>query len=250
MLHITGEEEGGPVKPGVALTDVMTGMLAHGGILAALYERSKSGLGQKVETSLMEAQLSSLVNIASNYLITGKDTSKRRGTAHPSIVPYQTFECEDKQHISIAVGNDNQYKIFCECIGRPDLSNNALFLNNSNRVENRDILIPILKMEFAKKPLHAWMTSFEGKGFPFGPVRSIQESFSTQQCRDRDMVVQVEHPSCGTIAVVGPPVKFSRTPSSVRLPPPLLGQHTEYVLHDLLGFSKEEIEDMRLKEVI
>jgi succinate--hydroxymethylglutarate CoA-transferase len=250
MLHITGEEGGGPVKPGVAITDVLTGVYAHGGILAALYERTKSGRGQKIETSLMEAQLSSLVNIASNYLVTGKDTSKRYGTAHPSIVPYQTFECQDKVSISIAIGNDNQFKEFCKCINRIELANDERFEKNSRRVENRQILLPIIKSEFAKYPCQHWLETFKGKSFPFGPVRTIEESFNTQQARDRNVVVYVDHPKCGRIGVVGPPVKYSRTPSTVRLPPPTLGEHTDHILRNILGFNSEEIETMIKNKVV
>lgn len=221
-----------------------TGLLAHGAILAALYERTVSGRGQRVDTSLMEAQLSSLVNIASNYLVSGKDTSKRLGTAHPSIVPYQAFQCKDKKFISLAVGNDAQFQDFCCALGHEEWSREERFLTNVDRVQNRDVIIPLLDAVFRTQDLGYWLTAFSNRTFPSGPVRTIEESFSCPQVQERDMVVEVDHPECGPLKVVGVPVKYSRTPCSVRLPPPLLGEHTDVVLREVLGFSDAEVADL------
>lgn len=244
MMHITGDEGGAPVKPGVAVTDVLTGLLAHGAILSALYERTISGKGQRVDTSLMEAQLSSLVNVASNYLITGQDNTQRLGTAHPSIVPYQAFSCKDGKYISLAVGNDRQFEELCKALGREDWSRDKRFLTNADRVNNRDILIPAIAELLATKELVYWLAEFETKTFPFGPVRSIAESFTCEQAVQRNMIEVVVHPKCGPVKVVGVPVKYSRTPSSIRLAPPLVGEHTRAVLKDLLGFHDSEIDDL------
>jgi succinate---hydroxymethylglutarate CoA-transferase len=264
MQHITGEEGGGPMKPGVAVTDVLTGLLAVSGINAALYERSLSGLGQRVDTSLMEAQLSSLVNIASNYLISGKDNSKRWGTAHPSIAPYQTFLCDGGGGLSIAGANDAQFVSLCRTLqtsgamtreeediifDRNELSNQVALLSprpiyqtNADRVQHKASLCAALEAVFMRRTSDFWAKLFEGKGFPFGPVRSIEQALTCPQSVARDMVQTIAHPTCGPIKVVGPPIKFSRTACTIRLPPPLLGEHTIEVLRSLLHFSDEEIE--------
>lgn len=250
MIHITGEKGGKGVKPGVAITDVLTGLLANGGILAALRERDLSGLGQHVDTSLMEAQLSSLVNVASNFLTTGIDNSKRYGTAHPSIVPYQAFTCSDGKSIMICIGSDTQFKSLCDSLGMPDLAGNTLYRTNDLRVKNRDRLVSLIESVFLSQPLDVWMKQFSSYHFPFGPVRSIKESFDDPQAQFRNMSVSVDHPRCGPIKVVGPPVKFSRTPSSIRLPPPLLGQHTVEILKEILDFKDSTISELKDKHII
>jgi succinate---hydroxymethylglutarate CoA-transferase len=267
MQHITGPENGPPTRPGVAVTDVLTGILSYGAICAALFERKTSGLGQKIDTSLMESQLSSLVNIASSYLVTGKDSSRRWGTAHPSIVPYQSFMCSDGSYVSLAVGNDIQFTLFCQSLFKTNLmtqeeihllfdsstlptnhleASNLLpkseYKTNPDRVQNRVALIQILQKIFEKESLTYWMEVLDNKGFPIGPVRNIQESFTCPQALERGMVQEIDHPTCGKLAVVGPPIKFSRTPCSIRLPPPLLGQHSREVLKNLLNYSDREID--------
>lgn len=222
---------------------VTSGLLAHGAILSALYERTISGLGQRVDTSLMEAQLSSLVNVASNYLISGKDTSKRLGTGHPSIVPYQSFECKGGKYLSLAVGNDGQFRDLCKALGRAKWSRDMRFLTNSDRVRNRSVLIAMLEEIFKSESVEHWLEAFENKGFPCGPVRSIEEAFNCPQALERNMVEEIDHPKCGPIKVVGVPVKYSRTPCGVRTPPPLLGEHTKHILMDILEFSEAEVMD-------
>lgn len=236
MMHITGPEGGKEVvKPGVAMTDVSTGLLAHGAILAALYERTRSGIGQHVDTSLMEAQLSTLVNVASSYLSTGEESNKRWGTAHPSIVPYQAFECGDGASLVIAIGSNKHFTDLCHALDASHLlpPNSEQYSDNAKRVANRGQLIPALKQIFASKNRQEWETIFKSYHFPYGPVRSIQEAFEDEQALHRDMVVEVGHPVVGALKVVGHPVKYSRTPACVRLPPPLLGQHTTEVLKEL-----------------
>ena len=265
MQHITGHPDGPPVKPGVALTDVLTGLLAYGAISAALLERTTSGLGQRVETSLMEAQLSALVNVASSYLTTGQDTSQRWGTAHPSIVPYQAFQCAGGGGVFIAIGNDAQFASLCSVLLDSGVMRETeipllfkdtassyrngptileKFCDNAGRVQHRSELIPLLEGMFMRHDKEFWNSTLEKGSFPFGPVRSIKEAFDCPQARAREMVQHVDHPTCGSLAVVGPPVKFSRTPCSVRLPPPLLGEHTNYIMRDVLRFSDDDIEEL------
>jgi succinate---hydroxymethylglutarate CoA-transferase len=262
MQHITGPENGPPTRPGVAVTDVLTGILSYGAICAALHERNTSGLGQKIDTSLMESQLSSLVNIASSYLVTGKDSSQRWGTAHPSIVPYQNFLCSDDKYLSLAIGNDIQFTMFCQSLLETNLltdeeihflfehstlsSETPLpkleFQKNPDRVRNRKILVPMIQQIFQKETMTFWTNLLDQKGFPIGPVRNIQESFTCPQAVERGMVEEIDHPTIGKLSVVGPPIKFSRTPCAIRLPPPLLGQHTREILKDLLHYSESEID--------
>lgn len=269
MQHITGEENGPPTRPGVAVTDILTGILSYGAICAALYERKTSGLGQQIDTSLMESQLSSLVYIANNYLVTGEDTSRRWGTAHPSIVPYQNFQCSDEGFISLPIGNDLQYKMFCRSLYETkvlsdeemhlifdsskfstipsetpseNISPKLEFQTNPDRVRSRTTLIPILQRIFQKETVAFWIKSLDGRGFPVGPVRNIKESLTCPQAIERGMIQEIDHPKCGKLSLVGPPIKFSRTPCSIRLPPPLLGQHTREVLRNLLNFTDTEID--------
>jgi succinate--hydroxymethylglutarate CoA-transferase len=250
MIHITGPDGGAGVRPGVALTDVMTGLLAHGGILASLREREISGLGQRVDTSLMEAQLSSLVNIASNFLTTGKDNSRRMGTAHPSIVPYQTFTCSDGNSLMVAIGNNKQFALFCGGLKMPNLPRDERFLTNELRVQHRHELLAIISDAMSLRTLDEWLSEFDGLDFPFGPVRSIKESFEDKQAIHRNMTATVEHPTCGSIGVVGVPVKYSRTPCEIRLPPPLRGQHTIEVLKNLISYSDETIKHLITSNII
>jgi len=260
LQHITGERGGGPVRAGVALTDILTGLMAYGAINAALLERTVSGKGQRIETSLMETQLSALVNVASNYLITGKDTSKRWGTGHPSIVPYQTFACAGDGYMFVAIGNDAQFKALCEALQACGVltqdeqeilfSENRngekravseKFSTNANRVKHREVLEPLLQTILLRQDVRFWDASFDKLGFPYGPVRSVEEALCCPQAKARNMVQNVHHPQCGDIQVVAPPVKFSRTPCSIRSPPPLLGEHTGHILESVLGFSQDEI---------
>lgn len=252
MMHITGPEDGNePIKPGVAITDVCTGITMHGAILAALLERERlSGLGQKIDTSLMESQLASLSYIASNYLTANIDQNKRWGTAHPSIVPYQAFMCSDELSVVIGIGNDAQFREFCDAIESQDLKMNESYKTNALRVKNRKVLVAEISQIMKSNPRAFWEAKFAKYSFPFGPVRGIKEAFDDEQAQFRDMVVKVEHPKCGSIGVVGPPVKYSRTPCQVESAPPLLGEHTDEILTDLLDYSKDKINHLRDTGVI
>ena len=192
----------------------------------------------------MEAQLSSLVNVASNYLVSGQDNSKRLGTAHPSIVPYQAFRCMDGKFISVAVGNDRQFRDFCNALGNESWSIDERFSSNAGRVKNRDILIKMIDGILMTKKLDYWLEKFEGRLFPCGPVRSIAESFTCPQAQARSMIEEVEHPTCGQVKLVGIPVKYSRTQCSINSPPPLLGEHTEVIMKEILGYEDDEIDNL------
>jgi formyl-CoA transferase len=247
-MSITGPVEGPPFKVGVAVVDVVTALFAAIAILAALAERSRSGHGQKVEISLLECALASLVNVASNYLVSGVPP-RRYGNAHPNIVPYEAFETADG-YIVIAVGNDSQFRALCECIGRAELAEDPRFATNSQRVMNRDLLIPILREIIRRRSTQEWLRALLPAGVPAGAVRTIPEALSDPQAQALNMVVEVPHPRAGRIRMIRSPLNFSRTPVAIIRHPPILGEHTQEVLVDLLGYEPEAIDQLRAQEII
>lgn len=240
LMGITGPENGPPAKVGVAITDVCTGLYAHGAILAALYARSQTGIGQRIDCSLLETQVATLVNIASNYLLVGK-VGKPLGTAHESVVPYQAFPTQDGQ-IVVGALNNEQYFALCDAIGAYDLARDERFKTNPGRVEHRKELLSRIGAIFQSKPTAEWLAVFDGSAFPYGPINDMAQVFQDKQVLHREMVQTIEHPTIGPMRVVGPAVKYSKTPATVRLPPPLLGQHTAEVLKKVLGLKQEEIQ--------
>jgi formyl-CoA transferase len=247
-MSITGPVEGPPFKVGVAVVDVVTALFAVIAILAALAERSRSGHGQKVKISLLECALASLVNVASNYLVSGVPP-RRYGNAHPNIVPYEAFETADG-YIVIAVGNDSQFRALCECIGRAELAEDPRFATNSQRVMNRDLLIPILREIIRRRSTQEWLRALLPAGVPAGAVRTIPEALSDPQAQALNMVVEVPHPRAGRIRMIRSPLNFSRTPVAIIRHPPILGEHTQEVLVDLLGYEPEAIDQLRAQEII
>ncbi len=249
LMSITGEPDGPPMKVGVALIDVLTGWAAVSGILAALLEREKSGLGQHLDLSLFEVGLMSLVNQAQSYLVTGVPP-KRLGNAHPQIVPYQAFEAKDGWFI-LAVGNDEQYARMCRAIGREDLIEDPRFRTNADRVQHRDALIPILAEVFRSRPRDAWIALFKAHDVPATPVHDLAEAFADPQGKARGAVWELEHPQIGTLKTVANVFQhFSRTPAVPAGPPPLLGEHTFEVLREVLGYGEETLRTLARERVI
>jgi len=240
LMSITGPADGEPTKVGVAIIDIVAGLMLGKSIAAALYAREKSGKGQRIETSLMEAEVASLVNTGSNYLVTG-EVPGRWGNAHPNIVPYQSFRTADS-HLVVGVANEAIWQRFCPAIGRPELLDDARFATNAQRVENRTELIAIISQVFAGRTTGEWVTQLNEAGIPCSPVQNIAEVFSEPQVLAREMLQEMEHPTAGRVRVAGPPVKFSETPASIRLAPPLLGQHTRDVLTNWLHLNGLEID--------
>ncbi|KAF9283997.1 hypothetical protein BGZ68_004961 [Mortierella alpina] len=243
LMYITGEEHGPPVKVGVAVTDLTTGLYAHAGILAALFARNRTGLGQHVDCSLLESQVATLANIGSSYLIAGKE-AKRMGTAHPSIVPYQVLQTRDS-HIMIGAGNDGQFRTLCKVMQLDSLADNPLYKTNRERVANRDKLIQILTNRLKSENNTFWLRALEGKGVPFAPINNIEQTFKHPQVLARGMVQEIDHPKAGKIKVAGTPVKYSHTKPSIRTPPPLLGQHTDEVLKGILEYGEDKIRSLK-----
>jgi crotonobetainyl-CoA:carnitine CoA-transferase CaiB-like acyl-CoA transferase len=248
LMGITGEPDGPPVKVGVAITDVTTGISAQGAICAALYAREKTGKGQRIDLSLLETQVAALVNIASSYLVSG-EIPRRWGTAHETIVPYQGFETKDK-YVIVAVGNDQLWGRFCRVIGMPELADDPRFKTNPLRVKNRKECIGIIAPVMKTRPRDEWVRRLNDDAIPCAPINTMDEVFQNPQVLYRNMLVEMDHPKAGKIRLVGIPAKYSESKASVRLPPPVLGEHTHEVLVEVLGFSNGQIESLRADGVI
>nr|SVE70411.1 EOG090X05UC [Daphnia similis]SVE71035.1 EOG090X05UC [Daphnia similis]SVE72298.1 EOG090X05UC [Daphnia similis] len=248
LMYVTGPEDGVPCKTGVALTDLATGLYAHGAIMAALFQRQKTGCGQRISANLLSTQVACLVNLGSNYLMAGQE-AKRWGTAHESIVPYQAFVTSDG-YITIGGTNNRQFSELCSRIKRSQLSSDPKYVTNALRVEHRRELVEELGKTLSTKTNAEWLELFRGAHFSYGPINSLSEVFADPQVQHNDMVQEVDHPSAGTLKLVGPPVKFSGTGNRIRLPPPELGQHTEFVLQKRLGYSLAQIQQLRDSGVV
>jgi formyl-CoA transferase len=248
LMSITGTPEGEPVKVGVAIIDLVAGLMLGKAITAALFAREKIGVGQRIDTSLLEAEVASLINVGSNYLVGGK-VPTRWGNAHPNIVPYQNFQTADG-YLVIGVASEVIWKRFCEAIGQRDLINDPRFADNSKRVENRRELIAILSKTFLQRRNDAWFKLLTDAEVPCAPVQTIDQVFQAPQVLQRDMLIEVDHPTAGKVRMAGIPVKFSVTPASVRMPPPLLGEHNDEILESWLGLSADSIDELKKEKVI
>jgi crotonobetainyl-CoA:carnitine CoA-transferase CaiB-like acyl-CoA transferase len=248
LMSITGMPDGEPTKVGVAIIDVVAGLMLGKAICAALYAREKLGVGQKLDTSLLEAQVACLVNAGSNYLLGGQ-IPRRYGNAHPSIVPYQSFKTADG-YLVIGVASETIWQRFCPAIGKADLADDPRFAKNARRVENRGELLKILGGIFLSRDSRTWSKILREAQVPYAPVQTIDQVFNDPQVIHRGMLAEIEHPSAGKVKMAGIPVKFSATPASLRLPPPRLGEHTTNVLEDWLGMNQQEITALRQKGVV
>jgi formyl-CoA transferase len=243
LMWITGEPEGNPCKVGVAITDVHTGTHAAGAIMAALFWRERSGRGQYIDCSLLDIQASALANIGSNYLVAGKE-ARRWGTAHESIVPYQVFNTADYP-IAIAAANQKLWERLVRVLEREEWLADSRFESNPLRVEHRDVLLPLIYERLATKTCDEWMELLVAAAVPCGPVNNMERLWSDPQMLHRNMVAEVPHPTIGTLKLCGVPVKYSETPAEIKLAPPLVGQHTDEILTEVLGRTPEEIEALK-----
>jgi len=243
LMSVTGTPDGEPTKVGVAIVDLLAGLMLGNAVSAALLARERSGIGQKIETSLLEAAVASLINVGSNYLVSG-EVPGRWGNAHPSIVPFQSFKTSDG-YLVVAAASERIWRRFCEAVDMAELAEDLRFAKNPERVRHREELIRILAPAFAKKDTATWAALLSGAEVPCSPVQTIDQVFSSPQVLHREMLVKVKHPKAGTIPLAGLPVKLAGTPASIRLPPPLLGEHTEEVLESWLGMEPREIAELR-----
>uniref|UniRef100_A0A1A8Q626 Succinyl-CoA:glutarate CoA-transferase n=1 Tax=Nothobranchius rachovii TaxID=451742 RepID=A0A1A8Q626_9TELE len=242
MMHITGPEDGEPVRPGVAMTDLATGLYVHGAIMAALLQRLKTGRGLHIDCNLLSSQVSCLSHIAANYLNAGQE-AQRWGTAHESIVPYQGFRTKDG-HIVVAAGNDRQFVRVCQVLELMELTEEMKYRTNRLRVQNRRQLLHVLSQRFLQENTADWLKRFQGSGVPVGPINSIQEVFSEPQVRHNGLIQEMDHPTAGHVAVPGPAVLFSSFSPAGPTPPPVIGQHTVQVLRDTLSYSDDIIKEL------
>ena len=242
IMSITGETGGDPMKVGVGIADLMCGMYAGTAILAALHHREKTGEGQHIDVALFDAQLAWLINAGMNYLVTN-EAPRRYGTAHPNIVPYQVFPASDG-FFMLAVGNDAQFKRFCELAGTPELADDPRFATNPARLENREILVDRLRGLTARKSREFWLAGLERANVPSGPINDIAQAFDEPQTKARGMRVRFEDERIagGGADLIGSPLKLSATPVSYRRFPPALGEHTREILQGLLGMTSQEID--------
>ena len=248
LMSITGPEEGEPYKVGVAIADITAGLFACNAILAALFEHQRSGKGQRIDISLLDTQVAWLANVGSNYLISG-EAPHRYGNAHPNIVPYQTFRARDG-YFALAVGNDGQWRQFCDKVGMANWADDVRFQTNASRVKNRADLIPLLDILFSQEEISHWLELLGTVGVPCGPINTIDQVLNDPQVQAREMVIDVPHPGAGSVKLVASPLKIPTAPPIVRLPPPLLGEHTGQVLHELLGYDEKAVRELRKAHVI
>ncbi|XP_053715131.1 succinate--hydroxymethylglutarate CoA-transferase isoform X2 [Synchiropus splendidus] len=251
MMFITGPEGGEPVRPGVAMTDLATGLFAHGSIMAALLQRHRSGGGGggvHIDCNLLSSQVSCLSHIAANFLNAGKE-AQRWGSAHESIVPYQSFPTRDG-HLVVAAGNDKQFVRLCQVLQMEDLSRDPDYTSNHLRVANRKELIRTLTQRFVQQTTAEWIRAFQGSGVSVGPINSMQQVFSHPQVQHNQLIQQMEHPTAGAIRVPGPAVRYGGAPPAEPTPPPLIGQHTVQVLREVLSHDDDVIEELLQSGVV
>ncbi|MDE3074146.1 MAG: CoA transferase [Chloroflexota bacterium] len=242
-MSITGEPEGEPMKFGVAIIDLLTGLYACSAVQAALRHRDQSGQGQYVEVSLLDSALAGLINVASSFLVDGREPL-RYGNAHATVVPYQAFAAKDR-HFVLAIGNDQQFRLLCQLIGQPRLADDERYAANPARVANRQPLLDLLRPIFQEHDAQHWLDLLSNAGIPVSPINSVPEILNDPHVAAREMVVEVPHPTAASVLLMAPPFKLSLTPATVDRHPPTLGEHTFEVLHEKLGLSEKEVDALR-----
>ena len=251
LMSVTGRGDdqpgAGPMKVGVALTDIMTGLYASTAILAALQARHSTGEGQHIDLALLDVQVAGLANQGMNYLYSGQ-LPQRMGNAHPNTVPYQDFPTADG-HMILAIGNDGQFAKFCEAVGHAEWASDERFATNAARVTHRQALIPMIQAVTQTRNTSAWVSLLENLGVPCGPIHTVDQVYQDPQVRSRDMTFEMQHPTAGPIPLVASPIRMSETPVAYRHAPPMLGQHTREVLSEVLGMTDDTLNDLKQQGV-
>lgn len=242
-MSITGRPDGEPTKVGVAIVDIFTALYSCIGVLASLQERDARGGARHVDTSLWEAGIASLANVAANWLLGGIEP-RRFGNAHPNSVPYQTFPAADGP-LALGVGSDGHYRVVCEILDRPDLASDPKFATNAGRQAHRDELIPLLQELFRTKTVAEWVELLQAHGVPAGPVNTVPQAFADSQTEAMDMILEMEHPELGPYRTTGSPLKLDPPPAVRSRPAPLLGEHTDEVLGEWLAYDRARLDELR-----
>jgi crotonobetainyl-CoA:carnitine CoA-transferase CaiB-like acyl-CoA transferase len=252
LMSVTGradsEPGAGPVKVGVALTDIMTGLYATIAIQAALRAREATGEGQHIDLALLDVLVACMANQGMNYLYSGQ-APRRMGNAHPNVVPYQDFPTADG-HMIVAIGNDAQFASFCAAAGRPEWADDERFRHGVARVQNRDVLIAAMREVTATRTTREWVALLEKANVPCGPINTLADVFDDPQVRSRGLRIEVDHPHAGPIPLVANPIRLSATPVSYRRAPPTLGQDSEQVAREVLNLSPEQINNLKQQGVL
>ncbi len=248
LMSITGELGGEPQKVGVAVTDIGSGMWAAFAVMSALHHRNQHGEGQYIDISMLDAQIAWLTYQAAYYFAYDRPP-QRLGAAHPTLVPYQAFMCQDGKYLNVAVGSERLWDRFCQAVKREDLKDRPEFATNGVRVENRATLVPLLQEYFLTRAADDWVADLQQHNVPAGPINDLADVFSDPQVLHREMLLEMPHPTLGAIKQTGLPIKFSLTPGGLDRPPPLLGEHNGQILKDL-GYSDAQIAEMAEKSVI
>lgn len=247
MMSITGEANGKPTRIGPSIGDLAAGIFTALGILAALQYRNKTGVGQKVDVAMLDCQVALLENAITRYVVTG-EIPKPAGNRHASIVPFEPFETKDGELV-VAIGNDTLWKTFCQVINRNELIYHEKYKTNPLRCENYQELRPIIAEAMKKNTTKEWQSILDDKGIPNGPINTVDKVVNHPQVLARDMIVEVEHPIGGALKMAGIPIKMDKTQGKIRMPAPLLGQHTEEILKEVLGLSEDEIMELKQQDI-
>jgi len=248
LMSITGDENGDPMKVGVAIVDLCTGLYASIAVLGALNARNNGSPGQHVEVSLYGTSIALLANVASNVLISGKPAG-RYGNGHPNIVPYKSYKCRQSE-IALAVGNDAQFAQFATAAGHPEWASDSRFTRNRDRVENRAVLDGLIEATLGTRAADDWISTLLAAGIPCSRINSVQEALADPQTAATEMLVDIPHATAGLFRSLGIPMKFSHTPLDVRCPPPTLGEHTDVILAELLDFPAEKIKKLHEDAIV
>jgi crotonobetainyl-CoA:carnitine CoA-transferase CaiB-like acyl-CoA transferase len=252
LMSITGERDelpgGGPMKVGIAIADILTGMYASLAITAAIAHCERGGSGQYIDMALLDSMVAFNANQISGYLVSG-NIPKRYGNAHPNVVPYQVFPCKDG-HIILAVGNDSQFASLCKVAGRPELAEDERFRLMSGRIVNRDALIPLIAEIMKQRGMHEWIEVLEAANVPCGPINNMQQVFEDPQVQHRGLKVEILTPAGVSCPTVASPMRFSGTPVEYTVPPPTLGQHTQEILQGLLGMDRQAVDALAAKGIV